>query len=98
MLIERDIFVERMQRNLAVPAPQTEKTGEDLLNLFLSLPPKQRLHRFADTARAAEITGLTQRTIQMWIEFGSIRAVHVGRKYQIDLDSLKSYLLNRAEE
>ena len=61
------------------------------------MPPQQRDHRFVDTARAAEITGLTQRTIQMWIEFGLILAVNVGRKYKVDVNSLRAYLFSRVE-
>lgn len=98
MLQERNIFVERTSGRQTVQTRSSKLTGEELLSLFLSLSPQQRRLRFADTYRAAQLTGLTQRTIQMWIEFGSIGAVHVGRKYQIDLESLKSYLVSRAGE
>ncbi len=96
MLTERNIFVERTAGR-ETPTPSSP-TSQELLNLFLSLTPQQRQLRFADTSRAAQITGLTQRTIQMWIEFGSIDAVHVGRKYQIDLESLRNYLVSRVGE
>jgi excisionase family DNA binding protein len=69
---------------------------EQLLDLYLSLTAESRKQRFADTGRAAEITGLARRTVQMWAELGSVRAVQIGGRYQIDLDSLRSYLRNRA--
>lgn len=62
------------------------------LDLYLSLPKKQRDEQFAGTLRAAEMAGLSQRTIQLWIECGKIRAVCVGRKYQVNLDSLLEHL------
>jgi excisionase family DNA binding protein len=69
-----------------------ETLQEDLLRLYLEMPKEQRHERFACTARVARITGLSQRTVQLWIESGAIRAVNIGRKYQVDLDTLKDYL------
>jgi len=69
---------------------------EDLLDLYLSLTAEIRKERFADTSRAAEITGMARRTVQLWVAVGSVRAVQIGGKYQIDLDSLRSYLKERA--
>ena len=69
-----------------------DNPGEDLLNVYLSMPVKERQKRFSDTATAAQMTGLAQRTIQLWIEVGSIQAVPVGRKYQVDLNSLWAHL------
>ena len=68
-----------------------------MLELYLSLPKPDRQERFVDTAGAAEITGLSRRTIQFWIEIGAIQAVLIGRRYQIDLHSLKDYLSSKAE-
>jgi excisionase family DNA binding protein len=73
-------------------------TDEELLNLYLDLPRKERNAMFADTASAAELVGLSQRTIQFWIEIGLIRAVFLGGKYKISLPSLKSYLIRRNEQ
>jgi len=73
-------------------------TDEDLLELYLSLPTVLRNERFANTARTAEITGLSVRTIQFWIETGAIRGIAVGRKRWIDLDSLRNYLKVRMQE
>jgi excisionase family DNA binding protein len=98
MLAEKRIFVGRTPKMTSSPMPtEYEGDGNDLLNIFLGLPVKQREQRFADTASAAKITGLTQRTIQLWIEFGVIRAIPIGRKYQIDLESLIAYLKSRIE-
>jgi excisionase family DNA binding protein len=65
----------------------------DLLEAYLSLETDARQIRFADTARAAELVGLSRRTIQLWIRKGEIRAVRVGhKKYQVCLASLRSRL------
>jgi hypothetical protein len=65
---------------------------EKLLEIYLSLSPESRERRFASTARAAELSGLSQRTIQRWIEAGIVNTVPVGKKYQVDLVSLRDYL------
>lgn len=64
----------------------------ELLNLYLSLPPAAREKVFITTAYAAEITGVSTRTIQLWIECGAVRAIAVGKRYRIVLESLKDYL------
>jgi excisionase family DNA binding protein len=73
-------------------ASETLDPEEDLLDLYLSLPAKLRIERFADTAHAAQVVGLSVRTIQLWIETGSVRAITVGKKYQVDLESLREHL------
>jgi excisionase family DNA binding protein len=65
---------------------------EELLEIYLSLSPESRERRFVSTARAAELSGLSQRTIQRWIEAGIVNAVPVGKKYQVDLVSLRECL------
>jgi excisionase family DNA binding protein len=67
-------------------------TDGELLNLYLSLPPETRETMFITTAHAAEITGVSMRTIQLWLECGAVRAIVVGRKYRIVLESLRDYL------
>jgi excisionase family DNA binding protein len=68
-------------------------TENDLLTLFLASPGKQREEQFADTARVAEMTGLSRRTIQIWIDIGLLQAIRLGRKkYQISLASLRDCL------
>ena len=67
-------------------------SDSDLLELYLSLPSDKRDERFINTARAAQLTGLSVRTIQFWIETEVIQAIVIGNKYQVDLDSLRSHL------
>ena len=69
----------------------------DLLLTYLSLPINDRKKRFATTAYAADITGLSRRTIQLWIEIGAIDAVHIGKRYEVDINSLIEYLRRRSE-
>ena len=98
MLAEKKILVGRTAHvTSTISAEENDSDSNDLLEMYLTLPHKQREQRFADTASAAKITGLTQRTIQLWIEFGAIRAIPIGRKYKIDLESLKAYLKSRVE-
>lgn len=73
-------------------------TDLDLLRLYLKLHKTERGEIFADTARAAELTDLSQRTIQFWIETGAIRAVSIGKKYQVYLRSLDDYLRQQARK
>ena len=65
---------------------------EELLEYYLALDDKRRARKFADTARVAHFVGLSQRTIQLWIEVGLIKTVRIGRKYQVDLESVKAHL------
>lgn len=74
-----------------------ESSSELLLEYYLSRTKNQRDQEFAETSRAAEIAGLSQRTIQLWIEIGAIRAIFIGGKYKILLGSMKSYLKTRLE-
>lgn len=97
MLPQKKMVVARTPHLPSALPRECESDGKDLLEIYLTLPVKQRQERFADTAAAAKITGLTQRTIQLWIEFGAIRAIPIGRKYQIDLESLIAYLTSRIE-
>lgn len=43
------------------------------------------------------MVGLSQRTIQLWIEVGFITAIKIGRKYQVSLDSLRAYLESQVD-
>jgi excisionase family DNA binding protein len=98
MLAEKSILGRRTpQMPSSIATEESDSDSNELLNVYLTLPHKQREQRFADTASAARITGLTQRTIQLWIEFGAIRAIPIGRKYKIDLESLTAYLKSRIE-
>lgn len=73
-------------------------TGAELLNLYLSLPPASRARIFIRTAHAAELTGVSMRTIQFWIESGAVRAIVIGRKYRIVIESLKAHLERQLEK
>jgi excisionase family DNA binding protein len=97
MFAEKKIFAATPSQPSRIMPRESTGNNKDLLELYLSLTPKQREQKFADTASAAKITGLTQRTIQLWIEFGVISAIPIGRKYKIELDSLIAYLKSRIE-
>jgi excisionase family DNA binding protein len=64
----------------------------ELLSLYLSLPPAPRERAFISTAQAAAVTGVSMRTIQLWVESGAVRAIAIGRKYRIVLESLRAHL------
>jgi excisionase family DNA binding protein len=69
----------------------------ELLELFIALPPQERERVFYTTAMASRLTGLSRRTIELWIETGAVRAVHVGKKYQIEVRSLEEHLARRSD-
>jgi excisionase family DNA binding protein len=79
------------------PARITNLTDAELLTLYLSLPPSSREKVFVGSAEAAKITGVSMRTIQLWIECGAVRAIVVGRKYRIVLESLRGHLKRQME-
>src|SRR5262245_14163766 len=70
--------------------------SEELLHLYLSMPKELRDKRFADTAHTAEFIGMSQRTVLFWIETGAIRAILIGGKFKVDLDSVATYLKKNA--
>ena len=76
----------------ALPTRIAHFTDAELLSLYLSLSPEAREKTFVNTAQAAKITGVSMRTIQLWIECGTVRAIIVGRKYRIVLGSLRAHL------
>jgi hypothetical protein len=79
----------------AARAVKPELSDEELLRLYLSLSPKERAEQFVTTARAAKKSGLSPRTILNWIELRAIRAVPVGRKYFVYVNSLEEHLMSR---
>lgn len=85
-------------RSASTKVVKAGPTDEELLRMYLKVPKKERRDLFADTARAAELTDLSQRTIQLWIETGAIRAVPIGKKYQVYLESLRDYLEKQAKK
>jgi len=87
------------ERSGVPPDAPDSNSSEGLLKLYLALSPEQRQRQFVDTARAAEISGRSQRTIVDWISRGAIQAVRIGkRKYQVELDSLHHFLEHHAED
>jgi excisionase family DNA binding protein len=82
----------------ASPTGITHLKEAELLNLYLSLPPGARERAFLSTAQAAEITGVSIRTIQLWIESGVIRALVIGRKYRVVLESLRAHLESQLDQ
>ncbi|MGD0307873.1 MAG: hypothetical protein ABSC02_01180 [Acidobacteriota bacterium] len=65
---------------------------DELLDEWFSLPPHERNRRFIDTAGAAGIAGVTRRTIEAWIDVGEIRALCIGRKLHVDLETLHEHI------
>lgn len=81
------------------PTSQVENpdsTDDQLLDSYLAMPRKLRERHFVDTATGAEMTGLSQRTIELWIETGSVRAVLVANRYHVTVSSLRHYVKRRA--
>lgn len=76
----------------------SDTSQEELLNTYLEMPTKLRDAQFIDTASAAERVGLSQRTIQLWIESGDLRAVVVGKKYKVLVPSLVACLKEHAHK
>ena len=81
------------------PSKSTEGdlTDSELLKLYLDAADHERTKLFADTGRAADLTGLSRRTIQFWVETGAIRAIAIGRRYEVYLPNLTWYLETRME-
>ena len=76
---------------------EVDLTDRELLKLYLGAADQERNKLFADTGRAASLTGLSRRTIQFWVETGAIRAIAIGRRYKIYLPNLTWYLETRME-
>jgi excisionase family DNA binding protein len=68
---------------------------EELLKQYLSLPEDQREQKFPTTERAAQLIGMSRRTIQYWVEIEDIEAIFVGKICRVRLDSLVTYLERR---
>ena len=75
-----------------------DSPDENLLDEYLAMPKKERDMQFVDTASAAEIANVSQRTIELWIAGGTVRAVLVARRYQVSLPSLIAYLKSRSRK
>jgi excisionase family DNA binding protein len=64
----------------------------ELVDLYLSVHEDERRLLFDSTATISSNYGIAQRTLQRWIEEGSILAIRTGGKYQIYLPSVKRYI------
>jgi excisionase family DNA binding protein len=74
-----------------------ELTDGELLKLYLAAPDQERAKLFVDTRGAADLTGLSRRTIQFWVETGAVRAIAIGRTYKVYLPNFICYLQTRME-
>ncbi len=81
-----------MVQRAAALAQSPAFTVSELLDLYLATPTKQRDEQFVSTADAAETAGISQRTIQFWIDSGALAAIRIGKNYRVSLDSLREYL------
>lgn len=87
----KSVFSERL-------AGQFEDPPKKLLTVWLSCPASERDKQFLDTRAAAELVGVSQRTIRFWIESGCVQAVRIGEKYHIHRKSLEFLVLTRARQ
>lgn len=85
-------------RSLSFIPSENGPSTKDLLELYLAASAQERGKLFLDTERAAQLTGLSRRTIQFWIETGVVKAIAIGRRYEVYLPTLTSYLQTRMEE
>jgi excisionase family DNA binding protein len=81
-----------MVQRAAAQAQTSAFTISPLLDLYLATPTKQRDEQFLSTADTAELAGLSQRTIQLWIDSGALSAIRIGKNYRVSRDSLREYL------
>jgi excisionase family DNA binding protein len=83
----------RISRNQQQAPYLLPNTREDaLVRLFLRLSPRERVAKFTTTSHAAELVGVSRRTIQLWVELGWLDAVRVGRRYQVSVASLEGHV------
>jgi excisionase family DNA binding protein len=80
-----------------IKSTEGDLTDSELLRRYLAASDQERMKLFADTGRAADLTGLSRRTIQFWVETGAVRAIAIGRRYEVYLPNLTSYLETRME-
>lgn len=64
----------------------------EMAEIWLSMSREERREKFAGTARAAEIAGVSQRTVQFWIDSGYLVSLRIGKNYQIYLPLLVEHL------
>jgi excisionase family DNA binding protein len=76
----------------AVQAQSTALALSELLDLYLATPQKHREELFVSTARAAEVAGVSRRTIQSWIDCGDLSAIRIRKCYKVSRDSFREFL------
>jgi len=77
----------------AIEFPSRVKSAQGrLLKYWLSLSQEIRREEFADTRRAADIAGVSSRTMRNWIDAGFVCSLRIGKKHQISVNSLKRYM------
>lgn len=64
----------------------------ELLDLYLATPSQQRDAQFLSTTRAGEIAGVSQRTIQHWIDCGDVSAIRIGKCYKLSRALFREFL------
>lgn len=69
-----------------------------LLEIYVSLLPKEREKKFAGSERAAEIADVSRRTIAKWINEGKIDAIFIANRHHVWLDSLLTHLEGHVED
>jgi len=74
-----------------------EGDNEELLEHYLASSKEDRREKFPNTAQAAEMIGVSQRTIQFWVEIGAVQAIFIGKKCLVSADSLIAHLKNRTD-
>jgi excisionase family DNA binding protein len=72
------------------------RSDEELLQCYLDLSTKERDARFAEVSRAAQLTGISPRTIQRWAKQHRIQAIFIAERYRIEINSLYNYIKQRA--
>jgi hypothetical protein len=70
----------------------SSKPDLDLLDLWFSMSPDERNQEFADTARAAEMAGVSRRTLLDWINAGHLLSLQIGKRHHVFLRSLKAHV------
>ncbi len=75
------------------------KSADDVLvQRWFSLSEKERGEHFIESNTASRLAAVSQRTIRAWIEYGHIRAIRIGKKYQIELESIKQFIIRSTKE
>ncbi len=73
----------------------TRDSKRELLDGWFSMSTKERRQWYAGTARAAEIAGVSRRTLLDWIHAGKVASLRIGKKHHVYLMSLKTHLNHR---